>query len=69
MLNNIMFVAKLLASIGALNWGLIGVFEFNLVTFLFGLTLTTKVIYSLVGIGGLVLLFNLFEKAAKTTVV
>ena len=29
-------IALLLASVGAINWGLIGIFDFNLVTFLFG---------------------------------
>jgi len=37
--------------IGALNWGLIGIFGFNLVAFLFGpATLLTNIVYSLVGI-------------------
>ena len=37
--------------IGALNWGLVGIFGFNLVAFLFGpATLLTNIVYSLVGI-------------------
>ena len=37
--------------IGALNWGLIGIFGFDLVAFLFGpATLLTNIVYSLVGI-------------------
>lgn len=40
--------------IGAVNWGLIGFFDFDLVRFLFGnMSLFTRIIYSLVGIGGL----------------
>ena len=36
--------------IGGLNWGLVGLFGFNLVSFLFGdMTLITRIIYSLVG--------------------
>ena len=41
--------------IGALNWGLIGIFDFNLVTSLFNEgTILTKIIYSIVGICGLI---------------
>ena len=40
--------------IGALNWGLIGAFDFNLVTTLFKDSMITKVIYILVGICGLI---------------
>lgn len=41
--------------IGALNWGLIGIFGFDLVAFLFGpATLLTNIVYSLVGIAAVV---------------
>ena len=37
--------------IGALNWGLIGAFDFNLVSFLFGeMTTAARIIYSIVGL-------------------
>ena len=37
--------------IGALNWGLIGIFGFDLVAFLFGpATLLSNIVYSLIGI-------------------
>ena len=40
--------------IGAINWGLIGFFNFNLVTFLFGqATWISRVIYAIVGLCGL----------------
>ena len=51
--------------IGAINWGLIGFFDFNLVESLFGTDVITRIIYSLVGITGLInigLLFNHIEK-------
>ena len=42
--------------IGAVNWGLIGFFNFNLVAFLFGdMTLLARIVYALVGICGLYL--------------
>lgn len=41
--------------IGAINWGLIGLFDFNLVTMLFGVsTILTKIVYIIVGISGIV---------------
>lgn len=44
-----------LTIIGAINWGLIGLFNFNLVEALFGINSTfTKIIYSIVGICGLI---------------
>ena len=45
------YVLVPLMFIGALNWGLIGIFGFDLVAFLFGpATLLTNIVYSLVGI-------------------
>ncbi|KGK87253.1 hypothetical protein SDC9_139971 [bioreactor metagenome] len=47
-------IALILVVIGAINWGLIGFFDFNLVSALFGsMTTFSRVIYSLVGIAGL----------------
>lgn len=47
-------IALALIIIGALNWGLIGLFQFNLVQFIFGdMTLLARLVYSLVGISGL----------------
>lgn len=47
-------IALILVIIGAINWGLIGIFDFNLVETLFGTaTVISKIIYILVGISGL----------------
>lgn len=47
-------IALILIIIGAINWGLIGLFKFNLVELLFGdMTLLSRIVYSLVGIAGL----------------
>ena len=47
-------IALALIIIGAINWGLIGLFRFNLVELLFGdMTLLARIVYSLVGISGL----------------
>ncbi len=46
-----------LVIIGAINWGLIGFFRFDLVAFLFGnMSWLSRIVYALVGIGGLYLL-------------
>lgn len=50
-------LALTLAVIGALNWGLIGLFQFNLVAWIFGdMTLASRIVYTLVGVCGLYLL-------------
>jgi uncharacterized membrane protein YuzA (DUF378 family) len=59
-------IALILTIIGALNWGLIGLFDFNLVATIFGGAegLFTKIIYILVGIAGILdikVLMELFE--------
>ena len=47
-------IALALIVIGAINWGLIGLFRFNLVELLFGdMTILARIVYSLVGISGL----------------
>lgn len=46
-------VALALVIIGAINWGLIGLFNFNLVETLFGETIVSRIIYILVGLSGI----------------
>ncbi len=47
-------IALILVIIGGINWGLIGLFNFNLVDFLFGEgSILTRVIYILVGLASL----------------
>ncbi len=51
------YVALLVTIIGAVNWGLIGFFDFNLVAFLFGeMSLLSRIVYAIVGLSGLYLL-------------
>jgi uncharacterized protein len=55
-------LAALLVLIGALNWGLVGLFDFNAVTEIFGSAATvTKVIYSLIGLSGLWMLLSKYK--------
>ena len=47
-------IALILIIIGAINWGLIGLFKFNLVDTIFGsMSLISRIIYTLVGVSGL----------------
>lgn len=41
-----------IAIVGALNWGLVGLFNFNLVSFIFGASIFTQIIYIIVGLAG-----------------
>lgn len=62
-MNTIQRIALVLTIIGAINWGLIGFFQFDLVASLFGGPNTTiaRIIYGLVGIAGLINLGLLFR--------
>lgn len=52
-------VVTVLLLIGAINWGLVGFFGFNLVGTIFGeATALTRVIYAVVGLSGIYELFN-----------
>jgi uncharacterized membrane protein YuzA (DUF378 family) len=53
-----------LTIIGAIVWGLIGIFDWNVVEWLFGDTIIPRLIYTLVGIAGVInigLLFKHYE--------
>ena len=65
-MRTLQIIALTLTIIGAINWGLIGLFDFNLVETIFGGTSNalSKLIYILVGIAGIInikLLIDLFE--------
>jgi len=53
------YICKPLTIIGALNWGLVGAFHFNLVSFLFGMGTFANIIYILVGISALCLIADM----------
>ncbi len=59
------WIAWVLVVIGALNWGLVGFFNFNLVSVLFGAgSILETVVYDAVGVSALVLIAF---KVAKVT--
>lgn len=48
-------LSLLLVIVGAINWGLVGLFQFDLIAFLFGgqAALISRVLYTVVGAAGL----------------
>ena len=55
-------LALLLTIVGAINWGAIGLFSLDLVALIFGnMSLLSRIIYSLVGAGGLWYITLLFR--------
>lgn len=59
----ITLIALVLSIIGALNWLLVGLFDFNFVSFITGnMTVIARIIYALVGIAGLWMLGYLIRK-------
>ncbi len=56
-------IALVLIIIGAINWGLVGIFNFNLVEAIFGaMSVISRIIYILVGISGLWAIKLLFDR-------
>jgi len=57
-------IALVLAIIGGLNWGLVGIFKFDLVAFLFGgqTASISRVIYTLVGLAAVWCISLLFRE-------
>lgn len=61
-------VALVLVIIGALNWGLIGLFQYDLVAAIFGgqSALISRIVYTLVGISGAYAITLLLRDQVKT---
>ena len=61
-------LALILSIIGSLNWGLVGIFKFDLVAWIFGGQTATvsRIIYTLVGLAGLWCISLLFRGEEET---
>ena len=54
-MNIVQKIALTFTIIGAINWGLVGIFNFNLVEFIFGAgSVMSRIIYTIVAIAGLI---------------
>ncbi|UQA62902.1 DUF378 domain-containing protein [Polyangium aurulentum] len=61
------WLAIVLVVVGALNWGLVGLFNFDLVAAIFGrLSAVSRIVYVLVALAGLYLLFLSTRLATRT---
>lgn len=59
-------IALIIMIIGALNWGLVGIFQFDLVAAIFGYaSVVTRIIYTVVGIAGLWGIVMLFQRNVR----
>lgn len=66
-MNTLQRIALALVIIGAINWGLIGFFQFDLVASLFGgiSPIPPRIIYALVGLSGLYCITLLFKPSEE----
>ena len=57
-------LALILSIIGSLNWGLVGLFKFDLVAWIFGgqAAIISRIIYGVVGLAGLWCITLLFRR-------
>lgn len=61
------WLACLLVVIGALNWGLIGFFDFNLVTTVFAdMAMAVRVVYCAVGVAGVWMVFSCLKGGCRS---
>ncbi|MBW8308307.1 MAG: DUF378 domain-containing protein [Candidatus Paracaedibacteraceae bacterium] len=59
-------ICEIILIIGALNWGLVGAFDFNLVSYIFSpYPLIEKAIYNGVGIAGLYILYRIIIRRTR----
>ncbi|WP_427868708.1 DUF378 domain-containing protein [Leucobacter luti] len=68
-MNALFTLVKILVIIGALNWGLVGAFDFNLVDAIFGAgSMGSKIVYIVVGIAAVIAIFELFRPVGRERV-
>ena len=60
-------IALILSIIGSINWGLVGIFQFDLVAWLFGgqSAVFSRIIYTLVGLAGIWCISLLFRRGKE----
>ena len=64
-MNGLDWLAGILVIVGALNWGLVGLFNYNLVDGIFGVeSVLARIVYTLVGVAGIWMIFTLSRKSS-----
>lgn len=57
------WIAFILVIVGGLNWGLVGAFNFDLVSMVFGsMSTLARIVYVLVGLGAIYMVFSAMSK-------
>ena len=65
-LNWLDWIALVLVVVGAVNWGLVSVFEYNLVEAVFTAgSMATKIVYDVVAVAGVYLLISALVKSMR----
>lgn len=65
-MNVLLGISRALVIIGGLNWGLVGLFDFNLVDSIFGAgSAASKVVYIIVGVAALVLILDFIPRESR----
>ncbi|MBQ8468297.1 MAG: DUF378 domain-containing protein [Clostridia bacterium] len=58
-------IALCVAILGCINWFCVGVFSFNILTWIFGIGVFTRILYAIVGLAGIWLLIQLCIRRTK----
>ncbi|MBR2909910.1 MAG: DUF378 domain-containing protein [Clostridia bacterium] len=58
-------VALSIMIFGCVNWFLVGVFSWNLVTWIFGVGIVTRILYAIVGLAGVWMLIQLIMRRTR----
>lgn len=65
-MNVIDWIAVILVIVGGLNWGLVGLFKFDLVATIFGdMSILSRIVYGLVGLAALYMIFMKFSMSTE----
>lgn len=69
-INAMDYVAMVLVIVGGLNWGLVGVFKYNLVDSIFGEgSALARIVYALVGLSAVYMVYTLSKLAGNKATV
>lgn len=60
------YIASVLLIVGGLNWGLVGFFDFNLVTFVFSNPVVVKAVYGAVALSALWQVYGFWKSGCKS---
>jgi hypothetical protein len=65
-MNILDWIAVILVIVGGLNWGLVGIFDFDLVATIFGdMSAISRVVYTLVGVSALWMIYTAAKMGKK----